>query len=140
MNASQFGFPTGPFTEPLGDKTTAWVNVGSGETEWPDLQCHVLSQTPAFDFGLFTTTLLSISRQVGAPTPLAMRTSDSVKQQWFLSIINFSLPFFSCSCRNTKRTSVLSSDRKASRSSVSCRDQRVAGRSLYARMTPMTTQ
>ncbi|KAK8394056.1 hypothetical protein O3P69_006329 [Scylla paramamosain] len=53
----------GPFTEPLGDKTTAWVNVGSGETGWADLQCHVLSQTPAFDFGLFTTTLLSISRQ-----------------------------------------------------------------------------
>ena len=65
--------PTGPLTEPLGDKTTAWVNVGSGEPSWPDTQCHVLSQTAAFDFGLATTQLLSISREVRVATPEATR-------------------------------------------------------------------
>ncbi|XP_050740222.1 glucose dehydrogenase [FAD, quinone]-like [Eriocheir sinensis] len=54
---------TGPFTEPLGDKTTAWVNVGSGDSSWPNIQCHILSSTPAFDFGLFTARLLSISSE-----------------------------------------------------------------------------
>ncbi|XP_069937771.1 glucose dehydrogenase [FAD, quinone], partial [Cherax quadricarinatus] len=56
---------TGPFSEPLGEKTSAWVTVTpEGVTQedpnWPNVQCHILTPPISFDLGFLTPELTSL--------------------------------------------------------------------------------
>ncbi|XP_071523349.1 LOW QUALITY PROTEIN: glucose dehydrogenase [FAD, quinone]-like [Panulirus ornatus] len=56
----------GIFSEPLGEKTSAWVKVvntpGREDDNWPDVQCHVITPHMAFDWGLITPETVGLDR------------------------------------------------------------------------------
>lgn len=60
--------PIGIFSEPLGEKTSAWVKVGNTfrkeDSNWPDVQCHVITPHMAFDWGLLTSETVGLDRSV----------------------------------------------------------------------------
>ncbi|KAG7154317.1 Choline dehydrogenase-like [Homarus americanus] len=54
---------TGPFTEPLGGKTSAWVAVGDlskEDPDWPNLQCHIITPAMFYDRGFLNPELTNM--------------------------------------------------------------------------------